>query len=69
MPKTIAHTSTPGLLLPDLFPPATARGHSLNINRSFTVSSPFASSALYVTTPSCPSDKSQWPIVASVSGG
>ena len=68
MPNTIAHTSTPGLLLPALFPPVPASGRSLNINRSFTDSSPFAGSALYVTAPSCPSEKSQWPVLSPAEG-
>ena len=66
MPKTIAHTSTPGLP-PALFLLASARDGSLNINHAFTDSSPFVRSALYVTTPSCPSEKSQWTVLANAS--
>ena len=67
MPKTIARISVPGPLLA-LCPHAPAPGDSLNINHVLTVSSPLIRSALYVMAPSCPSDKSQRPVLSPVEG-
>ena len=69
MPKTIARIGVPSALPAPLFPAlAAAPRDSLNINHVSTVPSPLICSAPYLTAPSCPSDRSQRPVLSPVEG-